>query len=120
MAKGYGVGLFFRCLSRFRVKHLDAVQAQLELGSQQVDAGLVLACDTLVECAGRIVGKPEGEDGARQMLHLLSGKEHRVYTEQLQNFYEDVTMFPSVELVSTVTPRESLALCEEALRRTGE
>ncbi len=47
-------------------------------------------------------------------------QEHRIYTEQLQNFYEDITMFPSVPLVSTVSSREALGLCEEALRRTGE
>jgi len=47
-------------------------------------------------------------------------QEHRIYTEQLQNFYEDITMFPSVPLVSTVPPREALSLCEEALRQTGE
>ncbi len=46
-------------------------------------------------------------------------QEHRIYTEQLLSFYEDVTMFPSVELTMTVSPRETLSLCEEALWRTG-
>jgi len=63
---------------------------------------------------------PEYADWRLRDEYVARMQEHRIYTEQLQNFYEDVTMFPSVELVSTVSPRESLALCEEALRRTGE
>jgi septum formation protein len=46
----------------------------------QVGRGLVLACDTVAECDGRILGKPETADDARQMLELLSGREHRVLT----------------------------------------
>jgi septum formation protein len=46
----------------------------------QVGRGLVLACDTVAECGGRILGKPETADDARQMLELLSEREHRVLT----------------------------------------
>jgi septum formation protein len=45
-----------------------------------VGRGLVLACDTVAECDGRILGKPEIADDARRMLELLSGREHRVLT----------------------------------------
>ena len=41
---------------------------------------LVLACDTVAECDGRILGKPAGEDHARGMLHALRGRTHRVFT----------------------------------------
>jgi septum formation protein len=46
----------------------------------QVGRGLVLACDTVAECDGHILGKPQTADDARQMLELLSGREHRVLT----------------------------------------
>lgn len=44
----------------------------------RVDAGIVLGCDTVVECAGQILGKPLDEDDARRILMLLRGREHRV------------------------------------------
>ena len=46
-------------------------------------------------------------------------QEHRVYTEQLINFYEDVTMFANVQLTETVSAANAFILCEEALRRSG-
>lgn len=41
---------------------------------------LIIAADTIVCVDGRILGKPADEDEARQMLHLLSGRGHEVYT----------------------------------------
>jgi len=46
----------------------------------RVSAGLIIACDTVAECDGHILGKPANEDNARQMLELLSGREHRVFS----------------------------------------
>ncbi len=46
----------------------------------RVSAGLLLACDTVAECDGQILGKPANEDHARQMLCLLRGRAHRVYS----------------------------------------
>jgi nucleoside triphosphate pyrophosphatase len=43
-------------------------------------AGIVVACDTVVQCAGRILGKPTDAAHARQMLELLSGRVHHVYS----------------------------------------
>lgn len=40
----------------------------------------VLAADTLVTCAGRILGKPADAGEAREMLRLLSGRVHEVVT----------------------------------------
>ncbi len=40
--------------------------------------GIVLACDTVAECEGQVLGKPESEADARRMLQLLSGRVHRV------------------------------------------
>ena len=46
----------------------------------RVAAGMVVACDTVAECAGQILGKPRDERHAQEMLELLSGQEHRVYS----------------------------------------
>jgi septum formation protein len=41
---------------------------------------VIVGCDTVAECAGQVLGKPANEEHARQMLTLLSGREHRVYS----------------------------------------
>ena len=46
----------------------------------EVGEGLVLGCDTVAECDGRVLGKPADEDDARRMLQTLSGRQHRVLT----------------------------------------
>jgi septum formation protein len=44
-------------------------------------AGLpVLAADTTVVCAGRVLEKPASPEDARAMLRLLSGRDHEVIT----------------------------------------
>ena len=45
-----------------------------------IDQGMVLGCDTVAECCGQILGKPVDRDHARQMLQLMSGRTHRVYS----------------------------------------
>jgi septum formation protein len=46
--------------------------------ARRLDRGLVLGCDTVVECNGQILGKPADEAHARAMLTALSGQTHRV------------------------------------------
>ncbi|MBX3415618.1 MAG: septum formation protein Maf [Pirellulales bacterium] len=46
----------------------------------RVERGLLVACDTVAECLGQILGKPRDEAHARAMLQTLSGREHRVYS----------------------------------------
>jgi septum formation protein len=41
---------------------------------------IIVACDTIVACAGRILGKPADRDDAAAMLRLLRGEEHHVYS----------------------------------------
>lgn len=48
--------------------------------AQRTTTGLVIGCDTVAECFGRILGKPENIDHAREMLKFLRGREHRVYS----------------------------------------
>jgi len=46
--------------------------------ARRVAAGVIVACDTVAECGGRVLGKPANETDARRMLHALRGREHRV------------------------------------------
>jgi septum formation protein len=41
---------------------------------------IIIAADTVAECAGEILGKPLDRNHARQMLRQLRGKTHRVLT----------------------------------------
>ncbi len=41
---------------------------------------VVIAADTIVVCAGQILGKPTDEADAFRMLRLLSGRDHQVMT----------------------------------------
>lgn len=41
---------------------------------------LVIAADTVVSIDGRVLGKPRSGQEAREMLSMLSGREHHVYT----------------------------------------
>ncbi len=45
-----------------------------------VGNGLILACDTVAEHEGQILGKPTDLDQARRMLGTLRGREHRVFS----------------------------------------
>lgn len=50
-----------------------------KIASQHPDA-VVLAADTVVSCGRRTLPKAEDEESARECLHLLSGRRHRVTT----------------------------------------
>jgi len=48
---------------------------------RQIDyPAIIIAADTIVTLQGRVMGKPKDADGAFQMLKLLQGKAHSVYT----------------------------------------
>ena len=44
------------------------------------EPAVLLACDTVAECGGMILGKPDDEEHARQILEHLRGTIHRVYS----------------------------------------
>lgn len=46
----------------------------------RVDRGIVLGCDTVVECLGEVLGKPADVLHAEAMLRRLRGREHRVWS----------------------------------------
>jgi septum formation protein len=48
--------------------------------AQRVPHGLIVACDTVVECQGQILGKPADRADARRILQTLRGQPHRVFS----------------------------------------
>ena len=40
----------------------------------------VIGCDTVVDCGGKVFGKPRDKEDARRMLKALSGADHYVHT----------------------------------------
>ena len=60
-------------------KALD-VAAQLKHRHALDEHVVIIACDTVAECGGEVLGKPRDEDHARNMLERLRGSIHRVYS----------------------------------------
>ncbi len=61
------------------VKALAAQKAR-EVAAVTDGPAAVIGADTVVFAGGRILGKPADADAAREMLRLLSGRVHTVYT----------------------------------------
>ncbi len=61
------------------VEELSAQKAGDVAGKYPADV-LVIGADTVVAIDGKILGKPGDAMAALEMLHLLSGKTHQVYT----------------------------------------
>ena len=57
-----------------RVSRLKALATPRQAGD------LVIAADTIVVCAGKVLGKPADGAEAAAMLRLLSGRDHQVMT----------------------------------------
>lgn len=55
-------------------------QAKAAAVAGRFPSAIVLACDTVAECLGEILGKPADEADARRILEFLSGQEHRVFS----------------------------------------
>ena len=61
------------------VRSLASAKAR-EAAAGQNEETLVIAADTIVWAEGRALGKPHSEEEAADMLRLLSGRSHKVYT----------------------------------------
>ena len=55
-------------------KKADAYRSIMQPGE------LLITADTIVWLNGKVLGKPEGREGAVEMLRSLSGKSHQVFT----------------------------------------
>lgn len=116
------MGLSFSCMPSQKEEQISSDapnQAVMELAFQkawdifQQTEGevLVIGADTLVVCQGQILGKPKSEKEAFQMLSLLQGGSHLVYTgvallyrnikkELVKKIFEEhttVRMYPMTE-----------------------
>ncbi len=69
----------------------------------------VLAADTTVVLAGNVLGKPESDDDAYQMLQSLSGSSHQVHTAVALAFAG------TVEVVLSTTTVEMMQLSAEQI-----
>jgi septum formation protein len=56
--------------------------------AHRVAEGIVIGCDTVAECRGHILGKPRDREHAREMLTLLSGRDHHVYSAGTASRYQ--------------------------------
>ncbi|MBI3837378.1 MAG: septum formation protein Maf [Planctomycetia bacterium] len=63
-----------------RLAYQKAADVAERLRPSESPDGVVVGCDTVAECAGQILGKPNDREHARQMFTLVSGHEHRVYS----------------------------------------
>lgn len=60
------------------VKRLALLKA--ESAKSKIKNGIVITADTIVVLNSRIIGKPKNEKDAYNILKMLSGKTHKVYT----------------------------------------
>lgn len=60
-----------------RQKAFDVAERILEEGQ---DDFLVIGADTVVSIDGKILGKPKNVQNAKEMLGMLQGREHQVFT----------------------------------------
>lgn len=65
--------------ARETVEYLSKIKNQASRSVSAEDE-IVISADTVVAIDGKILGKPENKAHAREMITLLSGKTHQVYT----------------------------------------
>ncbi len=56
------------------------VARQLAKSDQAADPSVIIACDTVAECEGAVLGKPSDDAHARDMLNRLRGRDQRVFS----------------------------------------
>lgn len=90
----------------------DKVRAGWEtLGLRNLPQFPVLAADTTVTIAGRIIGKPDNNEHAADILRMLSGSRHQVLTAVAMIFGERLEMRMSTTTITFDT------LSEDRIRR---
>ena len=61
-------------------QEVGRVSRQKALAVPREGDDTVIAADTIVVCAGKTLGKPHSPEEAKEMLRLLSGRDHQVMT----------------------------------------
>lgn len=84
------IGLEFTCMPSCKEERttktepsevvVDLARQKAEDIASQLQNQWILAADTAVVCEKRILGKPKDAKHAKQMLLMLQGKRHQVYT----------------------------------------
>lgn len=77
-----------------------AYQKATDVAPRVTGEAVVIACDTVADIMGRVLGKPEDRRHADEMLRLLSGRRHAVYSGLC------VLHLPSGELLVEVAKSE--------------
>ncbi len=57
-----------------------AYQKAIDVAPRVTGEAIIVACDTVADIMGRVLGKPEDRRHADEMLRLLSGRRHCVYS----------------------------------------
>ena len=57
-----------------------AYQKAIDVAGRVTGSATIIACDTVADIMGRVLGKPEDRRHAEEMLRLLSGRKHAVYS----------------------------------------
>ncbi len=91
------------------VQKLSAMKAK-DVAKQFSADEIIIAADTIVVCEGNVLGKPSSREDARQMLRLMAGRSHDVYTgvtlvlkqgeeEKRKTFFEktEVVLYPMAD-----------------------
>lgn len=58
----------------------DVYELLLEKKDYFIEDTIIIGADTVVACDDLIMGKPSDENNAKEMLSMLSGKQHSVWT----------------------------------------
>lgn len=58
----------------------ELAETDRQRAAEAEDKLLVIGADTVVACDGQILGKPHSEEEAMEMLRMLQGRSHYVYT----------------------------------------
>ncbi len=67
-------------ISRPAAEEVARVSRCKALATAREADDVVIAADTIVVCEGKVLGKPKTEAEAKEMLSLLSGRDHQVMT----------------------------------------
>ncbi len=57
-----------------------AYQKAMDVTPRVSGEAIIVACDTVADIMGRVLGKPEDQRHAEEMLRRLSGRRHSVYS----------------------------------------
>ncbi len=57
-----------------------AYQKAVDIRPRIAGEAIIIACDTVADIQGQMLGKPEDRDHAERMLRTLSGRKHSVYS----------------------------------------